>query len=689
MSTSNQDLITPRRTDNIDPIFLGGQLGALSTKNGEERKTIIRNFITNCASSRETCQLFIREHITEKIITIAQQDDDIETKELCYFLLSGLGMMLGTEQAVGQYSLVSSLLNLAESDSQSASEAGVRELCKLLENSQKENNDQKEIIIGWALKNLHQYHKCSLTSQPSQQHPIQPVIPITPQYSTSPLSTSKLSTPLTTQSSNISNDSKKNKILGSIRIVTSAIKGGAQASELSDVYSVINDLCDDEDEDVSNAATVFIRTWKRRNLSIANQESSGFDKEKLILKEQLKKITEEKQQLEEQNKKTLQMLNDSELQKTKFEDQNKVLEIQLRAAAQGKKKVTEEKEKLEEQTKKFHSEQKIIEEAQKRAQEEKKAAEDLKKRIEEEKKKTDEERRRIEEEKKKIEDERRRIEDERRKSEERRKDIEQRNQMDSELESGQLDKSKDSDQGRDKQTSWKKIAATLSKKLEGNDQQIEKLVQKKDQLCEQIREMLFSKEDDDLRKKMISAGIVDGLLYILQSVPLQQITRSVILALYCLTTPCGNEVKLMVFARKPFLALSRIFQHTDPLIAADAITTLYNIILGGSNTTNDADHHPHFIEMANCGGIQKIFQLFKQTKQKDIKDTCAFCIGRLFKAKHIADVQMQREIIGHLKSLYNNPDEWTRNTVKGILTNLAQNQCMSNIYMDYYSITLT
>ncbi|KAA6373391.1 MAG: hypothetical protein EZS28_031082 [Streblomastix strix] len=77
--------------------------------------------------------------------------------------------------------------------------------------------------------------------------------------------------------------------------------------------------------------------------------------------------------------------------------------------------------------------------------------------------------------------------------------------------------------------------------------------------------------------------------------------------------------------------------------------------------------------MLECDGINKIFALFQQTEDEYKKNQAAVCIGRLFKSREIENRQMRSEIIAHLKTMINDPDEWNKNQSRFSLKFLAQN----------------
>ncbi|KAA6379928.1 MAG: hypothetical protein EZS28_024547 [Streblomastix strix] len=77
--------------------------------------------------------------------------------------------------------------------------------------------------------------------------------------------------------------------------------------------------------------------------------------------------------------------------------------------------------------------------------------------------------------------------------------------------------------------------------------------------------------------------------------------------------------------------------------------------------------------MIEIDEIMKIFDLFKRNINKFSKDTSAICLGLLFKAREITNLEMKQSVIAHLKILINDTDEWTKKQSKKRLVGLALN----------------
>lgn len=61
----------------------------------------------------------------------------------------------------------------------------------------------------------------------------------------------------------------------------------------------------------------------------------------------------------------------------------------------------------------------------------------------------------------------------------------------------------------------------------------------------------------------------------------------------------------MLYTKKPFPGLLRLLNYN--VTANDAITSIFNILAAGSNSSLKTEKHPHLEDMQKCGGIEKIF----------------------------------------------------------------------------------
>ncbi|KAA6372377.1 MAG: hypothetical protein EZS28_032095, partial [Streblomastix strix] len=202
----------------------------------------------------------------------------------------------------------------------------------------------------------------------------------------------------------------------------------------------------------------------------------------------------------------------------------------------------------------------------------------------------------------------------------------------------------------------KKLVEDLMKPLEGTEIQRKEALQLLENDCKFLSLALNDRKDDDGRKRVIQSGVIEGFINVFENYELNIITRTYSLAFVNLINPSSDEIKLLIYNKKPYLGLIRLLKHPDDNIANDAIASILLILQAGTNATPESDPHPHYESIQESDGIKKIFALFQKNKSKYSRDRSALCIGYLFRAREIKDQIMRQEIIGHLKILLNDSD---------------------------------
>ncbi|KAA6385445.1 MAG: putative NEK/NEK2 protein kinase, partial [Streblomastix strix] len=140
----------------------------------------------------------------------------------------------------------------------------------------------------------------------------------------------------------------------------------------------------------------------------------------------------------------------------------------------------------------------------------------------------------------------------------------------------------------------KKLGEDLKKPLQGTEVQKEEALQLLENDCQFLLQALNERKDDDGRKRVILSGIIEGFINVFENYDLNLITRTFSSTFFYLTNNSSDEVKLLIYNKKPFLGLIRLLEHTDILVAGDSISSIFKIQLSGSNTTKESDPHPHF-----------------------------------------------------------------------------------------------
>ncbi|KAA6396048.1 MAG: hypothetical protein EZS28_008424 [Streblomastix strix] len=223
------------------------------------------------------------------------------------------------------------------------------------------------------------------------------------------------------------------------------------------------------------------------------------------------------------------------------------------------------------------------------------------------------------------------------------------------------------------ETELMKIEQDLKQPIEGTQEQQKNITQRQETDVLLLSLILEGRNDNELRKRILSSGIVESLLTIFIKRDLNSITRTYSLAFFHLTNLSNNEVILLIAEKKPYPGLIRLLEHTVDDIVNDSISSIFHILQTGSNTSPESDPHPHYQSLQQFDGIKKIFALFKKNIDKYKRDRSALCIGFLFRARKIADPIMRQEIIGHLKSLLNDDDDQVKQTAKDQLKYLSLN----------------
>ncbi|KAA6388855.1 MAG: putative G2-specific protein kinase nimA, partial [Streblomastix strix] len=235
---------------------------------------------------------------------------------------------------------------------------------------------------------------------------------------------------------------------------------------------------------------------------------------------------------------------------------------------------------------------------------------------------------------------------------------------------------------------WIEMKHEFEKEEIGIDSQIEEIRKKKIEVCQRII-IAFSDGQKHLENKQqaIEAGVVDALIHLFGTQPLEQITQSHIQAFFVFIYNSSNEICLLIAEMKPYPALIRLLDHQSLVIFSKSSNAIRNILIGVSNLTPVNQPHPHFQAVASCGGIDKLYSLFKKNLSPGSKDNAAKCIGQLFKANEITNIEMRKDIIAYLKTTLSSSESWIKNDAIWILRLLAENSVnRSEIEKDGFKI---
>ncbi|KAA6394036.1 MAG: hypothetical protein EZS28_010437 [Streblomastix strix] len=183
--------------------------------------------------------------------------------------------------------------------------------------------------------------------------------------------------------------------------------------------------------------------------------------------------------------------------------------------------------------------------------------------------------------------------------------------------------------------------------------------------------VLDGRADDELRRQIIQARILDRFLRIFEQREYSLITNIITQAFISLIKPSSKDIGLLIFIKKPFTGLLRLLIHPNSQIVDDAISSIFHIIISGCNTSTIPCKHPHYDAIQELNGVDMIYELFQQNISKYSLDRAALTIGYLFRFREIPDQNMRFEIIDHLTSLLS--DETYRDKAKTAINYLIEN----------------
>ncbi|KAA6374169.1 MAG: hypothetical protein EZS28_030304, partial [Streblomastix strix] len=214
----------------------------------------------------------------------------------------------------------------------------------------------------------------------------------------------------------------------------------------------------------------------------------------------------------------------------------------------------------------------------------------------------------------------------------------------------------------------------LSLPLIGDEIQKKKIQQQQKAICQYIDNKFNGNEDEQGRLQLIEAGVTVNLLTIFETRELNEITEPYIDAFFIFTSKSSDEIVQQLIKKKdPFPGLIRLLDHSNDQIVSYSITSIDNIFIDMGKGSDQNQPHPCFQTVEQCGGVEKIFTLFKMNLNKQFKDRSAICVGRLFRAREIKNPEMNQVIV-YLKQLINDPVAQTKNAAKNVLKGLAKNE---------------
>ncbi|KAA6352918.1 MAG: hypothetical protein EZS28_051555 [Streblomastix strix] len=160
------------------------------------------------------------------------------------------------------------------------------------------------------------------------------------------------------------------------------------------------------------------------------------------------------------------------------------------------------------------------------------------------------------------------------------------------------------------------------------------------------------------------------------------------MAFFVFTYNTSKEIDLLIAEKKPYPSLIRLLDHQSISVVSRTANAIRNILIGGSYSSSVNQPHPHFQAVSSCGGIDKLYSLFKKNLSPGTKNNSAKSIGNLFKAKEITNIEMRKDIIAYFKAALSSSEQQIKDNSKWILGLLAENSVnRSEIEKDGFKIT--
>ncbi|KAA6386603.1 MAG: hypothetical protein EZS28_017871 [Streblomastix strix] len=194
-----------------------------------------------------------------------------------------------------------------------------------------------------------------------------------------------------------------------------------------------------------------------------------------------------------------------------------------------------------------------------------------------------------------------------------------------------------------KRSEWVEMNNGLKQEEKGNEDQKNLIRRKKIEVCQNIVLKLLGVQNESSRIIAIEVGIIDSLIWIFASYPIEQIQPIHIWSFFTFTNQIGDETNQLIFNKKPYPQLLRLLDHPFTEV----------------------------IDRSICGGIDKIFSLFQRNISKYSKDRACFCLGLLYKGQELP--QSMNSLIAYLKLLLKDDTEWVNSNARIVLQFLSLN----------------
>ncbi|KAA6388030.1 MAG: hypothetical protein EZS28_016444 [Streblomastix strix] len=150
-----------------------------------------------------------------------------------------------------------------------------------------------------------------------------------------------------------------------------------------------------------------------------------------------------------------------------------------------------------------------------------------------------------------------------------------------------------------KNVDFDKIVKNLRKDIEGNGEQKKKLRHKQKANCSLISALILGRVDDDLRQRIINAGISQALIDMFAYRDFDQINDSHMDAYVHITYPYTPLISQLLYEQKPFQPLLRVLDHNDSDVFEYVIGSIDNILYGIVMESNKVCVHPYYTDQSS------------------------------------------------------------------------------------------
>ncbi|KAA6390335.1 MAG: hypothetical protein EZS28_014139 [Streblomastix strix] len=151
---------------------------------------------------------------------------------------------------------------------------------------------------------------------------------------------------------------------------------------------------------------------------------------------------------------------------------------------------------------------------------------------------------------------------------------------------------------------FQEITDILKLPLIGTEEEISKIIQQQENICKR----LISETEDDLDEFAQDQVIDTAFLNI------SNIQDTI------------NIRRLIYRKKNPYPGFIRLLQHQDDKVVLCSLQCIGNILDGCVDSKVQIKTHPHYQQLVDFEGIQKLFSFFQQTSNKKLKDAASICI---------------------------------------------------------------